>query len=110
MTDSAARVLGADFAWPLWDESADEPFVLADPAARIEDAARSLLAQDYPRLRVVIVDDRSTDDTEAILDRLAAENAHKKCAGTLHSEEIPSKAAEPSSSALASHRGQHSKS
>ena len=39
MSDAVARVLGADFAWPLWDGApADEPFVLADPAAPIEDA------------------------------------------------------------------------
>ena len=43
-----------------------------DEAARVEHAAGSLLAQDYPGLEIVIVDDRSTDQTGAILDRLAA--------------------------------------
>jgi hypothetical protein len=43
-----------------------------DEAARIEGAVRSLLAQDYPGIRVVAVDDRSRDATGAILDRLAA--------------------------------------
>ncbi len=43
-----------------------------DESARVEGAARSLLALDYPRLQLVFVDDRSTDGTGAILDRLAA--------------------------------------
>ena len=42
-----------------------------DEAARVEGAVRSLLAQDYPALRVVIVDDRSVDGTGTILDRVA---------------------------------------
>lgn len=43
-----------------------------DEAAAVETAVRSLLAQDYPDLEVVAVDDRSTDGTGDILDRLAA--------------------------------------
>jgi cellulose synthase/poly-beta-1,6-N-acetylglucosamine synthase-like glycosyltransferase len=38
----------------------------------VEAAARALLALDYPALEVVAVDDRSTDATGHILDRLAA--------------------------------------
>ena len=44
-----------------------------DEAGRIEGAVRSFLAQDYPGLRIVIVDDRSVDGTGAILDRIAVE-------------------------------------
>lgn len=42
--------------------------------AQIEAAARSLMAVDYPRLQLVLVNDRSTDDTGVIMDRLAADD------------------------------------
>ena len=45
-----------------------------DEAASIGVAARSILAQDYPNLGVVAVDDRSTDGTGAILDAIAVES------------------------------------
>ncbi len=43
-----------------------------DEAEHVEAAARSFLAQDLPVTRVIVVDDRSTDATGAILERLAA--------------------------------------
>ncbi|HIE52513.1 MAG TPA: glycosyltransferase [Armatimonadetes bacterium] len=41
----------------------------------LEPAIRSLLAQTYPQVEVVAVNDRSTDDTGLILERLAAEDS-----------------------------------
>lgn len=37
----------------------------------LERAVRSMLAQDYPRFEVIAVDDRSTDATKAILDKIS---------------------------------------
>ena len=72
---------------PGLSEAAPDPLPAALPpltvvltalneAATIETALRSLLAQAYPGpLDVVVVDDRSTDATGAIIDRLAAQDA-----------------------------------
>src|SRR5262245_32447359 len=58
--------------WGEW------PTVLLIAPARneernIEQAVRSLARLDYPSLEITIIDDRSTDRTGEILDRLAAE-------------------------------------
>ena len=55
-------------------------------ATDIEEALRSLLAQDYPDLEVIAVDDRSEDGTGVILDRLATEHASLR---VLHIAELP---------------------
>jgi hypothetical protein len=55
-------------------------------ARGIEAATRSLLAQRYPAFEIVAVDDRSTDATGAILDRLSALDPRL---GVLHVRELP---------------------
>src|SRR5688500_1720027 len=63
---------------PLPEPDAPLPRVsLVAPARNeernIEQAVRSLLKLDYPDLQITLVNDRSTDSTGQILDRLAAE-------------------------------------
>lgn len=42
-------------------------------APKLEAAVRSMLGQDYPNLELILINDRSTDETGAIIDRLAQE-------------------------------------
>ncbi len=58
-------------------------------AATIEAALRSLLALEYPGLTVVAVDDRSTDATGEILDRVAKEPAAAGKLRVIHVRELP---------------------
>ena len=79
---------------PAWDRVPEgTPRLVAVIPARnealtVEPALRSLLAQDYPRLQILAVDDRSTDATPALLDRLAAEFPDQL--RVLHIETLPS--------------------
>jgi hypothetical protein len=53
---------------------------------KIEEAMRSLLAQDYPNLELVVVDDRSSDATGEIIDALAATH---RALHPVHIDELP---------------------
>lgn len=55
-------------------------------AEHIESAIQSILAQDYPDLEIIAVNDRSTDATGAILDRLAERDSRLQ---VLHIRNLP---------------------
>ncbi len=57
-----------------------------DEQDNIERCLRGLLAQDYPDLQVIVIDDRSSDATPQIIDRLAAEDDRLTA---LHVTELP---------------------
>jgi len=46
-----------------------------DEERHLETALRSLLAQDYPTIEFIVVNDRSTDGTQAILEKLTHEDS-----------------------------------
>lgn len=56
-------------------------------AANIAATLHSLLAQDYPNLEIIAINDRSTDDTGVIMDALAARHPGKLI--PLHIKELP---------------------
>ena len=55
-------------------------------ADKLEAAAGTLLGEDYPDLEIVLVDDRSTDQTGQIIDRLAQQSGRVKA---IHIEKLP---------------------
>jgi cellulose synthase/poly-beta-1,6-N-acetylglucosamine synthase-like glycosyltransferase len=57
-----------------------------DEAADVEECVRSLLEQDYPALEVIAVNDRSSDGTAAILDRVASSDKRMR---VLHVQTLP---------------------
>src|ERR1044072_9331905 len=52
----------------------------------IEEALQSLLRQDYPELEIIVVNDRSTDRTSDILNRMAARDKRLR---PVHLTELP---------------------
>lgn len=74
-----------------YDESKQWPsvsiiFAAKDEQREIESAARSMLQVEYPNLQITAVNDRSTDQTGEILDRLAKEDQRLK---VVHVDALP---------------------
>ena len=87
----------ADLTQPEWNppqEAALPSVTIVVPArneeAEIEAALRSLLQVNYPQYQIVAVNDRSTDQTGAIMERLAAEPASAGNLVVLHVRDLPS--------------------
>ena len=82
----------ADIARPEWDGTAGASVTLVVPARNeqehVEATLRSLLALDYPNLQIIAVNDRSTDSTGAIMDRVFAQQQGSRLR-VLHVEELP---------------------
>src|SRR5690349_11015656 len=87
----------ADLTGPEWDRlpvlSGEQPRVSVvvparNEAAKIEECLRSLLAQDYLEVDICAVDDRSTDSTGSIMDRLQSDFPGNL--DVIHITELPS--------------------
>jgi len=61
-------------------------FAARNEEGDVERATRSLLAQDYPALEVIAVDDRSSDGTGAILDAISDEDPRLR---VVHVRDLP---------------------
>jgi len=86
----------ADVTSPEWDrlprrEGAQPSIAVVVPARNeggtIEQCLLSLLAQDYPNLQILAVDDRSTDATGSVMDRIHARSSGKL--RVVHVSELP---------------------
>lgn len=87
----------ADLTRPEWDRvpvlTGEQPRVSVvvparNEAAKLEECLRSLLTQDYPKLEICAVDDRSSDETGSIMDRLQRE--YPGNLDVIHVAELPS--------------------
>jgi glycosyltransferase involved in cell wall biosynthesis len=82
----------ADITAPEWNATAKtQPLVSLIVPARnegreIERCLRSLIAQDYPNIEIIAVNDRSEDATGAIMETLATESARLR---VIHIRELP---------------------
>ncbi|HZD96230.1 MAG TPA: glycosyltransferase, partial [Candidatus Sulfotelmatobacter sp.] len=86
----------SDLTGPEWAAAQDASLptlAIVVPArneeAEIEPTLRSLLQLDYPDYRVIAVNDRSTDQTGQIMDRVAAEAAAQGRLRVVHVHELP---------------------
>jgi Glycosyl transferase family 2 len=87
----------ADLTQPEWVPPKDAvmpSLTIVVPArneqAEIEPALRSLLELNYPQYEIVAVNDRSTDHTGQIMERLAAETSAQGRLRVVHVQELPS--------------------
>jgi glycosyltransferase involved in cell wall biosynthesis len=97
--DKIPEISGSDYDLPPVDSSGHVPRVSIIVPARneeehIEAALRSLLELDYPDYEVIAVNDRSDDETGAVLDLLAEarpwqESSHRSRLQVVHIKDLP---------------------
>jgi glycosyltransferase involved in cell wall biosynthesis len=86
MLPTVARLSGVDWdVDPVGEPTLTVVVAAKDEAADIAATMDALLAADYPWLRIVVVDDRSTDGTGAILDEYAGRGRLE----VIHLAELP---------------------
>lgn len=80
--------LGPNQPGPALGELPSVSFLIAgkDEEANIGRCLESLLTQDYPKLQIIVIDDRSTDRTPQIIDEIAARDPRVTA---LHVEHLP---------------------
>ncbi len=94
LIDAALGMPGIpDIAGPGWDRPPSGASVTVIVPARDEDGhiertVTSLLSLDYPKLQIIAVDDRSSDRTGEILDRVAARDPSGRLR-VLHVDDLP---------------------
>src|SRR5256885_14841785 len=65
---------------PLHEERAPHVTIVVpakDEGAKIRECIAAAMAQDYPAIDLIAIDDRSTDETGQVLDQLASEYPQK---------------------------------
>ena len=86
----------ADITEPKWDPPANTPMPsitivvpARNEAADLEPAIRSLLRLDYPDYQIIGINDRSTDATGELLERLSAGSESKGRLRVIHVHQLP---------------------
>jgi glycosyltransferase involved in cell wall biosynthesis len=90
-TGTASAAEGTDKRQPKTDNPRVSIIIPArNEAPHIEAALRSVLALDYPDYEVFVINDRSTDSTGQIVDRVAAAHLGSPNLHVLHITDLPS--------------------
>jgi glycosyltransferase involved in cell wall biosynthesis len=86
----------ADVSEPKWDPPADAPMPsltivvpARNEAAAIEPAIRSLLRLNYPDFQIIAINDRSSDATGELLERLAQSSESRGRLRVVHVHQLP---------------------
>lgn len=86
----------ADITSPEWDQNGGGDFPRVsiivparNEAPHVEAALRSVLSLDYPNYEIILINDRSTDSTGEIINRIAAAHTVAPALHVLHITDLP---------------------